>query len=222
MSKNILVIGGTGMAGSRIVKEASDRGHNVTIGSRKSSEGRTVSIDVFDLTSIKNILTTETYDVIVCAHGPIRKFENGEMIGADTEKRYIKTVQNILQAVREAGLTNDLRLCFVGGAGSLLMENGETVESQPWFPANVKEEANQHTETLQFLRTFQDVNDFQWTYLSPPGFFMPGERTGNFIVGKDHVLNSNNSISSEDYAIVLVDEIEKNEHLRERFTCAHP
>ena len=221
MGKKILVIGGTGMAGSRIAKEAVDRSHEVVIGSRKVlSETPSTVVDVFDIESIKSALSNNghpLFDIVVCAHGPIRKFDqSGAMIGADAEKRYVTTIQNIVQAVRDLSLSDTLRLVFVGGAGSLIFENGQKVVDQPWFPANVKEEANQHTETLQFLKT---VNDLQWTYLSPPGFFQPGERTGNITIGKDNVLPGN-SISAEDYAIVLVDEIENNEHLRERFTCA--
>ena len=221
MGKKILLIGGTGMAGSRIAKEAVDRSHEVVIGSRKLlSERPSTVVDVFDIESIKSALLNNGdtgYDVVVCAHGPIRKFDqSGAMIGADMEKRYVTSIQNIVQAVRDLSLSETLRLVFVGGAGSLLFENGEKVVDQPWFPANVKEEANQHSETLQFL---QAVNDLQWTYLSPPGMFQPGERTENITIGKDNVLPGN-SISAEDYAIVLVNEIEDNKHLRERFTCA--
>lgn len=62
-----------------------------------------------------------------------------------------------------------------------------------------------------------------WTFLSPSAMFMPGKRTGKFRLGKDALLSnqSGSSISFEDYAIALVDEIERPAHLRQRFTVGY-
>ena len=50
--------------------------------------------------------------------------------------------------------------------------------------------------------------------------FVPGERTGRFRLGKDDLLSNaeGSSISFEDYAIAMADEIENPKHIRQRFT----
>ncbi len=53
--------------------------------------------------------------------------------------------------------------------------------------------------------------------------FVPGERTGSFRLGRDELLThaGGSSISFEDYAIALVDEIERPAHIRQRFTVGY-
>lgn len=82
----------------------------------------------------------------------------------------------------------------------------------------LKEEATNGAETLAYLR-----DDLDWTFLSPSAMFVPGERTGKFRLGRDELLTSNvgSSISFEDYAIAMVDEIENPQHPRQRFTVGY-
>ena len=67
------------------------------------------------------------------------------------------------------------------------------------------------------------MKEIDWTFLSPSAMFVPGERTGKFRLGKDALLTNDkgSSISFEDYAIALVDEIEKPAHSRQRFTVGY-
>jgi len=91
---------------------------------------------------------------------------------------------------------------------------------QPDFPADYKQEASNGAEFLDFLKT---VNDLEWTFPSPSALFVPGERTGHFRLGKDELLVSDtgSSISFEDHAIAMVDEIEDPKHIRQRFTVGY-
>ena len=91
----------------------------------------------------------------------------------------------------------------------------------PQFPAAYKAEASKGGEFLELLRS--DAGDLDWTFLSPAAMFVPGERTGKFRLGKDHLLanDKGSSISFEDYAIAAVDELEKPAHIRERFTVGY-
>merc|ERR1712206_18885 len=94
------------------------------------------------------------YDVVVTAHGPIRQFDDkGERIGTVADKKFVTTIQNIVQALKDLSLTDKTRLIVVGGTGSLFLPNGEKVEDQSWFPATVLGEAQQHTESLSYLLT---------------------------------------------------------------------
>lgn len=206
----IAVIGATGRAGSRIVSEALSRNHEVTAIVRSATKITNLAIQVVE----KDImaLTVENlqgYDVIVNAFGVPKEVKHLHVEAA----KYLMTLLKNLDKPR---------LIIVGGAGSLLVDdNGTELHSTPNFPEEYKITATAMSDELAFLRTVKDVN---WTFLSPSAEFAPGERTGRFRVGKDHLLidkNGNSSISMEDYAIALVDEIEKPEHIKQRFTVGY-
>ena len=77
-----------------------------------------------------------------------------------------------------------------------------------------------HSKLLGLLK----ASSIDWTYFSPAGFFEPGERTGKFRSGKDDLISDatgKSSISFEDYAIALVDELEKPQHHKARFTIGY-
>jgi putative NADH-flavin reductase len=91
----------------------------------------------------------------------------------------------------------------------------------PSFPAEYKSEALAGRE---FLNTLRGEHDLEWTFLSPSAFFGPGQRTGKFRLGKDELLTGADGlsrISTEDFAIALVDELEAPKHTRERFTVGY-
>ncbi len=60
-------------------------------------------------------------------------------------------------------------------------------------------------------------------YLSSAAFIEPGERTGSYRIGGDQLLTDSKGesrISAEDFAVALLDEIERLRHVRERVTVA--
>jgi putative NADH-flavin reductase len=90
----------------------------------------------------------------------------------------------------------------------------------PHFPEAYKPEASKGGKFLDLLRQTQDL---EWTFLSPSALFVAGERTGQFRLGDDQLLSNDTGsrISFEDYAIALVDELEKPAHIRRRFTVGY-
>ena len=62
----------------------------------------------------------------------------------------------------------------------------------------------------------------KWTYISPAGDFQPdGEKTDKYILGGEELtLNERGEsiISYADYAIAMVDEIEKGGHIQQRIS----
>jgi putative NADH-flavin reductase len=77
-----------------------------------------------------------------------------------------------------------------------------------------------HEKTLGALRG----SDINWTYLSPAAFFVQGERTGKFRLGTKELVadaKGESRISFQDYAIALVDEIEKPKHERASFSVGY-
>ncbi|NEU64292.1 NAD(P)-dependent oxidoreductase [Paenibacillus sp. ALJ109b] len=203
------IIGATGKAGNLILREALDRGHEVTAIVRSASkvEDKSLNVlekDVFDLTAED----AKSFDVIVNAFGA----------PAGKENLHVEAGQALINILKEAPNT---RLIVVGGAGSLFTDETQTlrVVDSPGFPDAYKATATNQGKNLQDLQASSGI---QWTFLSPAGFFNPeGIRTGKYQSGKDQILvnsEGNSYISYADYAIALVDEIENPQHKNERFT----
>jgi putative NADH-flavin reductase len=113
------------------------------------------------------------------------------------------------------------RYLVVGGAGSLEVAPGVRLVSTPNFPVAYKAEAEKGAAFLDLLRQEPELN---WTFLSPSMLFVPGERTGQFRLGTDQLLTAadgKSSISFEDFAVALADEIEHPAHIRRRFTVGY-
>ncbi len=125
--------------------------------------------------------------------------------------------RKLIEAVRDSGVR---RYLVVGGAGSLDAAPGLKVIDAPNFPPEYKPEAAAGGVFLDLLR---DERELDWTFLSPSAMFVPGERTGIFRLGTDQLLvnEQGSSISIEDYAVALVDELETPAHSRQRFTAGY-
>ncbi|HSF67405.1 MAG TPA: hypothetical protein VLA67_08240 [Nitrospiraceae bacterium] len=120
--------------------------------------------------------------------------------------------------MKKAGVKRSL---FVGGAGSLEVKPGVQSVDLPEFPAEYKQGALATRETLNMLR---EEGSLEWSFLSPSADLSPGKRTGKFRLGMDQLLrdaNGESRISFEDYAMAMIDEIEKPQHIRHRFTVGY-
>jgi uncharacterized protein len=201
----IAVYGVTGMIGSRVAAEAISRGHEVVGISRSGGSGaapegtRTERGDAGDAAFAKGIASQA--DLVVSAIGPSRT-------GGD-RRAYLTALRTLVDTL------GDARLVVVGGAGSLLVDGGRLVD-QPDFPEAYKAEALVGAEALEYLRSLDASVD--WTFLSPAPVVQPGQRTGGYRLGLDSPAGE--SISAEDYAVALVDELETGAHRRQRFTVA--
>lgn len=203
----IAVIGATGKAGTQIINEAAERGHEVTAIVRNASKlaDKSVAVlekDIFNLTS--DDLTK--FDVVVNAFGA----PMGE------EHLHVEAGNVLIDALKGA----NTRLIVVGGAGSLYVDEAKTLKvlDTPDFPAMFLPTASNQGKNLEIL---QGTSDLNWTFISPSAFFAEGTRTGSYQSGKDNLLvNSKGEsyVSYEDYAIAVVDEIDNPKHLNERFT----
>lgn len=211
----IKVLGGTGYAGSSIVREAARRGHQVTAYSRTAPtepvEGVTyVQGSAQDAAFLQQVVADA--DVVVEALSP-----RGELTG---------NLRGVVSALAAATQATGARLAVVGGAGSLhVAPGGPRVHETEGFPAPFRPEAVEMGEILDDLRASDPTLD--WFLVSPAGGFgahAPGERTGTYRVGGDVLLvdgEGRSDISGPDFAQAFVDEIETPAHRRERFTVAY-
>lgn len=204
---NIAVIGGTGMVGSRVVAEAASRGHSVTSVSRNGGAQESDNVveliaDASDLDAMRQLAAD--HDVIVSAIGPSREPDGDP-------SAFAITLVDLARAVAEA------RLLVVGGAGSLLVAPGVRLVDVPEFPEEYRAEGLASANALEALFALANAGD--WSYLSPAPVIAPGARTGVYVLGDD--TPAGESISAEDYAVALVDEIERPAHTGVRFTVAN-
>ena len=203
----IAVVCANGKAGQLIVKEAVNRGFDVTAVVR--DENRTAAQSAV----VKNLfdLTAEDlagFDAVVDAFGAWTP---------ETLPQHSTSLKHLCDVL--AG--TDTRLLVVGGAGSLYVNKEHTacVSEGADFPEVFKPLANAMAKALGELRA---RNDVKWTYISPAGDFQAdGERSGKYILaGEELTLNAKGEsvISYADYAVAMVDEIEKGNHIHQRIS----
>jgi putative NADH-flavin reductase len=206
---NVVLYGATGKAGSRILTELLSRSHRVTAVARDISRlPAGVAAKQDDLSNADYIAAIISgADAVVSAYGP----------PFDDPDRLIGVTERLITAVEKAG---DLRLLVVGGAASLEVAPGVSLLDSGHLPAAWVPIATAHAKVLKLLQ----ASDIAWTYFSPAAYFEPGERTGKFRLGTNHLIadaQGISRISMEDYAIALVDELETPAHLRARFTIGY-
>ena len=201
----IALVGSTGNIGSRILSEALGRKHLV-IGITRDPE-KLVARDGL------TVRKANTHDAKGLAEA---------LRGSDAVIVAVKWTENdiaeVIEAIRASGVK---RALFVVGAGSLLRDDGRLhydhmVEKGPPLPGP--------KAAMLALDVMRKLDDLDWTAISPSADIQPGERTGVFRLGLDHLIQDaegRSRISREDFAIAILDEMEKPQHIRRRFTAGY-
>lgn len=206
----ILLIGASGMIGSRILAEAAARGHVVRAASRNPGKialpegGEAVALDVTDGAAVAS--AAEGVDVIVTTVSPRST--------GDAVREMAAIGAGVTAGAKAAGVP----LLVVGGAGTLNLPGGAPL--LPELPPEILPEA---TGMKAFKETLPE-SGVDWTFFAPAALIAPGERTGKFRLGGDVLLSDEageSRISAEDYAVALVDELEAPKHRGEVFTIAY-
>lgn len=214
--QKIVVYGGSGNIGSRIVAEAAARGHRVTVVDRNPRTDRApagvtlVQGDALDAADIARRIAG--VDAVVSAV-VVRPMPTAEF-GVDVVKAMVEAQRRQPAAARP-------RLLVVGGASSLYNDKGQRLVDTlpPQFAQS--HEVRSMVAALDWLRT---VKDTRWTFVSPSMSINPGRRTGKFRLGTEQVLvdaAGNSAISMEDFAVAMIDEIEKPQYVNQRFTVGY-
>ncbi len=213
---NIALFAASGRIGSRILREALDRGHVVTAVVRNPSKVSIhhphLSVEKGDLMDEESVAQSSAgSDVSVSAYGP--------GLGSPADYHlFTKATLTLIKGTKDAGVR---RLINVGGAGSLFVSPGVQLVDSPQFPDSLRAYASAQRDTLKL---FQNEKELEWTFFCPAVSIEPGLRTGKFRLGKDEPVydsDGKSRISMEDFAVALVDEIEKPHFVRERFTIGY-
>jgi len=209
----IALIGASGHIGSEIAREALRRGHTVTAIVRSESRlqndlpGINMKVaDLFDEAALRDAVAG--HDVIASAYGP----GNGDV------NALLRATDALIAAARASSVK---RLVVVGGAGSLEIAPGQQLVDSPSFPAAYKELALKHREGFNRLK---QISDLQWTFFAPAGMIGPGEKTGQYRVGRNTLIadaSGSSRISYPDYADAFVNELERAEHPQQIVTAAY-
>ena len=211
----VALIGATGFVGSAVLKELLARGHEVLALARDPAKllpqaGLSVrQADAQDAAQVAAALAGA--DAVVSAYNP-------GWGRPQIHDEFLAGSMAIIEGVKKAGLS---RLLVVGGAGSLYAAPGVQLVDTPQFPAEWKQGALAARELLNRIRVEDHLD---WTFLSPAVFLEPGERRGSYrssldtpVMGADGPAH----VSTADLAVAIVDELERPQHIRRRFTVGY-
>jgi putative NADH-flavin reductase len=211
----IALFGATGHVGHAILDEALSRGAQVTAIVRDPARLKThdarVTVVTGDLAKPNSWLdAVRGADVLVVSISARRD-------GSDDAVPTLAAT--VLDYLPKAGVK---RLVWVGGAGSLETSPGVRVVDDPHFPEAWKSEALGQAKALEVFR--HSKSDVDWTYISPAAVLEDGPRTGKYRMGGDQLLvdaHGKSHLSVSDYAVALLDRIEKNDARRQRVAVAY-
>ena len=209
----IAVLGGTGFAGSSIVREAAARGHDVRSLSRSLPVERIEGVR-YETGSVADAAGfLEGADVVIGAVSA-----RGDTAG---------TLREAYDRLANAAADSGARLIIVGGYNSLRPSAGaprfaETKTLPPAFAA----EALEMNAVLESL--LSSPEELDWLFVSPAaafGAYSPQlEPRGSYRFGDDVALfdeNEKSAISGPDFALAIVDEIENPTRRRAHASVAY-
>ena len=215
----IALIGATGFVGTAILKELTDRGHEVVAIARHPEKialeiplVHPVAGDIMDPKTVAALVKGS--DVVVNAFNAGRanpKIYDDPLAGS----------RAIQAGVRQSGVK---RLIVIGGAGSLEIAPGVQLVDTPQFPAEYKAAAS---ASRDYLNEIRQEKELEWTFFSPAILMNhenSGIRRGHYRLGLDNPVfdgEGRSVLSVEDLAMVIVDELEQPKHIRKRFTAGY-
>jgi len=214
----IVVFGATGNVGQRVTAEALRRGHEVVGVVRDpdavQSPDKRVGLVKGDATKADDVArTARGADAVVSAISPR---PNARGLPAPSLPANSRALIN---GLRDAGVK---RVLYVGGASSLEVAPGKALADMPDFPEIYREEAREGREALAIWRN--EAKGLEWTYLSPAAEIASGNRTGKYRTTGDKLLvddKGKSFITFEDYAVAVLDELERPQHVAKRFGVAY-
>lgn len=217
MSKKVTVIGATGFVGKQVVNELSNRGYSVNAIARDSSKVEAKDNVTATSADVNNV--EELAKVLEGSDAVINTFNAG-WTNPNLYDDFLNGSRNIEKAVEKSGVK---RFITVGGAGSLFIDGQQLVDS-PDFPADIKPGA---TAARDYLDEIKKNETLDWTFFSPAIEMHQGTagiRKGTYRTALENpVFNEEGRsiLSVEDVAVALVDELEQNKFVKQRFTAAY-
>jgi len=215
----IALIGATGFVGSQVLTELVGRGHEVTAISRNPE--KLITDDKLVTSKKGDVLNEQEVAKLVEGHDAVISAYNPGWTNPDLYSEFLYGAQAIQAGVKKSGVK---RLLVVGGAGSLEVAPGLQLIDTPQFPQEYKAGAGAAREYLNILKKETELD---WTFLSPAIEMHQGTsgiKKGIYRTGLDNPVfdeSGRSILSVEDLAVAIVDEIEKPQFIKKRFTVAY-
>lgn len=215
---NIALIGASGFVGAHVLTELLNRGHEVTAIVRHADKVK-VSHDKLTVKAV-DVLNQQALTAALSGTEAVISAFNAGWTNPNLYSDFMVGSEAIQAAVKAAGIH---RLIVIGGAGSLEIEGKQLVDG-PEFPEAYKAGATAARDYLNAIKAEKDLN---WSFFSPAIEMHPGieaGRTAKFRLGKDSPVfdhSGRSSLSVQDLAVAIVDELESNKHPRQRFTAGY-
>jgi putative NADH-flavin reductase len=211
----IALIGASGFVGTAITVEALSREHYMAAIMRHPEN---LKIQHIRLTILKGDVLNEDVSKLLIGQDVVVNAYNPGWSDPDIYHDFIKGSESIINATKKAGVK---RFVMVGGAGSLYISKNKQLVDSPDFPPEWKQGALALRAVLNLLK---NEHDLVWTYLSPAITLEGGEKTGNFKIGTNYPIFSEEGISRikvGDLAVALVNELEDPRFKNSRFTIGY-
>lgn len=215
----VALIGASGFVGKAILNELINRGHGVTAIVRHPENVITGAAKVKAITA--NALDANEIATAVKGHNAVISAYNAGWTNPNLYNEFLQGSKAIQEGVKKSGVK---RLIVIGGAGSLFISQGIQLVDTPQFPQAFKTGASSARDYLNILK---EENELEWTFLSPAIEMhqgTSGKRKGTYRTGLDIPVfdaTGKSTISVEDTAVAIVDELEHPKHIRQRYTIAY-
>ncbi|MCO1657020.1 NAD(P)-dependent oxidoreductase [Pseudonocardia humida] len=197
----IIVFGAGGRAGRAVLDEARRRGHGVTAVVRDPARhpdlpGRVAAADVTDADAVARLAAG--HDAAVCAAADLT---------ADPAVFFPAAARALVAGLTRSGVR---RLVHVGLAPVLPTPHGPLLMDTPGYPQEYRAFYLGHAAGADVLAAADPAPD--WLVLSPSGDFdHGGARTGRYATA---AADAAARVSYPDFAIAVLDEIERPRHHR--------
>jgi uncharacterized protein len=207
----LIIFGATGTVGKQLVKQALYKGYSVkAYGRNVFTEGlpedknlELVQGALFDGGQVLHAI--QGCDGVLCAL-------DGATDG--TDKTRSLGMKNIVAQMEKARVA---RIVAVGGMAVLNADENTLLVDTEDYPAEDVAVGREHEKAYQFLKE----SNLDWTLVCPQEI-KAGDPTGEFVTNPDYlpVPNSGNILTG-DLALFMLNELTKNEHLKQRVGIAN-
>ncbi|EFC83655.1 NAD(P)-dependent oxidoreductase [Parafrankia sp. EUN1f] len=211
----IVVLGAGGQVGQSIVAEAVKRGHEVTAVDQDKNSlngiSRQANAVAGDVTS-RDVIQKQAQnaDVIVVA------------LTGSARPEHANAARAIVDVAGKLG-NKAPAVIQVSSGGLLENTDGERILDTKDFPAAERKEALDQADALDVLRAAK--GSVKWSSIAPPPRnFGPGRRRDAYRTASDRPVvdaQGNIGISYEDFALAVIDEVEKPRFRNKRYTVGN-
>jgi putative NADH-flavin reductase len=211
----IALIGATGFVGSALLEELTERGHEITAISRNAGKTENVTWQQADISNVDEL------SKILAGHDAVISAFNAGWTNPNLYDDFLSGSKAIQEAIKKSGVK---RFITIGGAGSLYVAPGLQAVDTPDFP---KEFYAGASAARDYLNILQEEKQLDWAFFSPAFEIHQGittGRTAKYRLGLDNPVfdeNNRSTLSVQDLAVVIADEVENPKHHQQRFTAAY-